>query len=445
MRNPLRRSFAKNIGWLGLEKLIRLGGVFFTTTIVARVYGPADFGLFSLLLAVFGVALVFASLGLNATVTKEIILYPENEQLIVKQSIYIRFIGSIAALIAAIPIAANLAPDTGSFSQLQLILIYSLLLFSAFEVITLQKQAGDQFSQATYVRLFSTLISLFALVIACIYRIDIAWIAFLKLSEHAFFGIYLAVYHFKTKQDKHKATLKSDGTTIKRLLRNSVPLTISSFGAIIYLKIDQFMIMKIRGAEELGIYSAAVMFSEVWYFVPILIGTAALPKLAKLRVSSPDKYITRLQELYDICAAFGIYISILVSIFSYPLINYTFGKQYSAAVPILIIHIWAAIFIFVRAIFSKWLIIEDMPWHSFYSHISGAITNIALNLVLIPKYGGIGAAIATVISYSFASFISLFLFDSTREQGLQMARAIYRAVTFRSTTSIFKLIRTKYD
>ena len=79
----------------------------------------------------------------------------------------------------------------------------------------------------------------------------------------------------------------------------------------------------------------------------------------------------------------------------------------SMSANILSIHIFATLFIFQRAILSKWLIIESYYKFSLMSHGAGAISNIILNLLLIPTYGGIGAALATLFSYMIASFLSL--------------------------------------
>jgi Na+-driven multidrug efflux pump len=63
----------------------------------------------------------------------------------------------------------------------------------------------------------------------------------------------------------------------------------------------------------------------------------------------------------------------------------------------------------MRALLSKWLIIEHLLKYSLVTQASGAILNVLLNFLLIPAYHGVGAAFATLISYAAASYFALFL------------------------------------
>src|SRR5690606_30494984 len=105
-------------------------------------------------------------------------------------------------------------------------------------------------------------------------------------------------------------------------------------------------------------------------------------------------------------AAVAMLLAIVVSFASPWIIRFLFGESYAPAAAILSIHVWAGIFIFMRAVLSKWLIAEELYWFSLVTHVSGAVVNIGLNLWLIPILGGKGAAIATLVSYSTSSYLS---------------------------------------
>jgi PST family polysaccharide transporter len=91
---------------------------------------------------------------------------------------------------------------------------------------------------------------------------------------------------------------------------------------------------------------------------------------------------------------------------------------------ILSIHIWASIFVFMGLVQSPWNIAEGLTKLYLKRTIVGAIINVVLNLLLIPIYSGIGAAIATVISYGFSSFV-LNAFDvRTRKLFFIQAKAL---------------------
>jgi O-antigen/teichoic acid export membrane protein len=68
---------------------------------------------------------------------------------------------------------------------------------------------------------------------------------------------------------------------------------------------------------------------------------------------------------------------------------------------------------------------------SLLTHLAGAVVNVALNLLLIPTYGTIGAAVATVISYASAGWLALYLSARTRPMAHMMARALLLPLRWR--------------
>jgi O-antigen/teichoic acid export membrane protein len=96
------------------------------------------------------------------------------------------------------------------------------------------------------------------------------------------------------------------------------------------------------------------------------------------------------------------------------LIVFLYGKEYKLASSVLVIHIWAGIFIGLTVVSGKWLIIENLTRHSMYRYGLGALLNIILNVCLISNMGIIGAAYSTLISYAFTGLFYDLLFKETR-------------------------------
>ncbi len=83
-------------------------------------------------------------------------------------------------------------------------------------------------------------------------------------------------------------------------------------------------------------------------------------------------------------------------------IHLLYGEQYSQAGSVLMIHIWAGVFVFLSVANDKWFYIENKAELLTIKVIIGAVSNVILNFILIPKYGINGAAVATIISYSIS-------------------------------------------
>jgi len=222
----------------------------------------------------------------------------------------------------------------------------------------------------------------------------------------------------------------------KNLLGQSWALILTAALSIIYFKIDLVMLGQYAGDEAVGIYSTAVRISEAWYFIPVAIAISVFPSLIKARERGEKIYYARLQQLYDFLAWLGLAVGVFFTFTSDRIIVMVFGEQYAAAGPILAVHIWAGVFIFLKVAMSRWLLNEGKLNFLFISSGLGAAINVALNLFLIPRYGGMGAAVATVISYAAAGLFACFLYRPTWRNGWMMIKAIF--VPFRSLAGLVK-------
>jgi O-antigen/teichoic acid export membrane protein len=73
---------------------------------------------------------------------------------------------------------------------------------------------------------------------------------------------------------------------------------------------------------------------------------------------------------------------------------------------------------------EKWLVAEDLLKFLVWRQLLSAGANVGLNLLLIPAYGGVGAAVATVASYTLAYYLSCFTDRRTMPAGVWMSQAI---------------------
>jgi PST family polysaccharide transporter len=201
----------------------------------------------------------------------------------------------------------------------------------------------------------------------------------------------------------------------KALLADSWPLLLSGIAIVIYMKIDQIMLGQMVGDEAVGIYSAAVRISEVWYFIPMMIVASVFPAILEAKKRSEAQYYQRLQHLYDLMVWLSVAVALPMTFLSTPIVTLLFGENFSASGTVLAIHIWAAVFVFLGVASSKWFLAENRQMLSFQRTALGAVVNVILNFLLIPDYGPVGAAVATVISQATAAFLFDAVQPVTRE------------------------------
>jgi O-antigen/teichoic acid export membrane protein len=197
----------------------------------------------------------------------------------------------------------------------------------------------------------------------------------------------------------------------------------SSF-AVVYLKIDQVMLGQMVSQSEVGIYSTAVKVSEAWYFVPVVISMSAFPFLVQGKAAGEAVCRKRFQQLYDSLAWISLGVAVIMTFAAHFAVVLIFGEQYARAGTILAILTWAGVFFFLREALGRWFITENLLIFSFITNGIGAVVNVALNIILIPRYAGIGAAIATVVSYASAGVLACFIHPRTRDAGWMMLKAL---------------------
>jgi PST family polysaccharide transporter len=193
-------------------------------------------------------------------------------------------------------------------------------------------------------------------------------------------------------------------TVAKTLLKESLPLIFSGFAIMIFMKIDQIMIGQMIDDQAVGVYSAAVRISELWYFIPAAIVSSVAPSIYAAKDNSEGSYYQRIRQLFQILNCIALVIALPMTFLSDKIIGVMFGSSYAAAGTILAVHIWTSIFVFMGFASSPWFIAEGLNHISLGKTVFGAILNIILNYLLIPTYAGLGAAIATIISQAAAAF-----------------------------------------
>jgi polysaccharide transporter, PST family len=397
------RGIIANTGWLFADRILRMGVGLFVGVWVARYLGVQQFGVFNYATAFVALFSTLSTLGLDAIVVRSIVREPEKRLQILGTTFWLKLIGGIAALVLAVSCIIVLRHDDQLTISLVAILA-SVGIFQAFDTIDLWFQSQVQskytviakntaFVIITLVKV--TLISIHAPLIA------FAWTA---LGEVGLGAIGLIISYRVRGYSPWLWPWSSP--LAKTLLKESWPLILSGVTIMIYMRIDQIMLGQMVGDKAVGLYSAATRISEVWYFIPTAIVSSVAPAIYAAKEVSEARYYQRIKQLLRILVLISLLISVPMSLMSGKLITILFGNGYAEAGKILAIHIWASLFVFMGVATSPWFIAEGLTEFSFHRTLIGAVVNVVLNFILIPSYGGIGAAIATVIAYAIAAFLA---------------------------------------
>lgn len=421
--NKTFTKYLQNTSWMLVEKCIKIVIILFINILVARYLGPKNFGYLAYSISLVALFTIATHMGLSGLVIKELVSYPEESSKILSTAFYLKLIGAIIGF--TILLAVDLYTEDFFSMNFFILFIVSLSIFlKPFEVIDFWFMAHVQ---AKYTAITNTT----ALIITSILKIAFVFTGMSLLCFgftvfiQALLVAIIFTYFLYRKIKLPVSTLKFSLEKAKYLLSKSWMIMLGSLFAIIYLKIDQIMLKWMVGDVSVGVYSVASALSEVWYFLPTIIVASLFPKIIEMKNNLNTNYKKRLQQLFDLLFIMALMLAITISLIAKDIIVPLYGMEYEKAGSILAIHIWACVFIFMRALFSKWIILEDVLMFSFITQGFGALTNVVLNFILIPKYGAYGAAVATLVSYAMASYFVLIFYRKTREIFWMMTRAIF--------------------
>ena len=415
----VRKRAAINSSLLMTERVLGMGLGLGVNILLARTLGADEFGGLNYVLAFVALLTPFFTLGLNALVTRELINRPEDDGLILGSSCLARFGGGLVAL--AILGALQLAGAGPTMLAGWVFLVAAGRVAMSFSVVEFWFHAKEEFRILVYFKVGTLLLLSAAKVYAVLAGYGLEGVLWVAASEWAIRSGLLGLGYLRLPA--RARSWRFDLAHSRFLLRKSSWLFFSGFASMIYLKIDQVMLGSFLNSTSVGEYAVASRLSEAWYFLPTTIVTALFPALLKLRQKGSDLYSTRLQDILDLLFWVAFAVAGVVSLIAEPVVVLLYGDEYRAAGGILEIHVWAGLFIFMRALASKWLIAEDLLSFSLVTHGVGAAANVLANLYLIPRYGGEGAAWATLISYASSSYLAFFVARRTRPMAAMMSRA----------------------
>lgn len=411
----LKKGFNKylqNSYWLLFEQALRIVSSLFIGVWVARHLGPSNFGVFSYAIAFASIFGGLAKLGLDNILIRDLVKYPTKQQDYLGTSFWLKFLGALLVFIGLL-FLLSIFKDYDDSSKFILIISIGLF-FQSFEVIDFYFQSKENTKTIAICKSFQLLISSVIKVSLILTDAELIWFVYVILFDAISLAMAYAISYFSIPRINFLKTFKSNEA--KSLLTDSWPLIVSSIVVMVYMRIDQIMIQKFLGDYEVGIYSAAIRISESFYFLPMTLNVVFFPAIVKYKFHNSLIYKKRIQQLYTLMIWLAFIIALPINLMSDFLINILFGTEYSEASAIVSIHVWAMIFAFLGVSFSRYLIAENLGKIEFKRTLLGAFSNVFLNLWLIPVYGIIGAAIATLISQLIANLIYDLLEKKLHEQ-----------------------------
>ena len=416
LKNKLLSKFnmgnvSKNVSWILIQNVFSMICSVFVTAIVARHYGAAGYGYINFAQSFVALFSFIAIMGTNHIIMKDLSEDKIEDGIVLGSNLFIRIILAIISLLVSQGISLLIYDKDINV----LILLFNLnTILCSFDVFSYYAQSKMQNKYISISKIISiTIFSILKLLVIFL-DLNINFFVLTYLVETIIYSILLYISYRKISSNRN-VKWRIDYSYIRELLKKGKYYALASLMVTIYLRIDQVMLGTMIGDKsQVGIYSAAVRISEIWTFVPISIITSYKPIIINEKEKSKAKYDKELSKLYNIVSFVCFLFVVIICVFGKLGIYILYGNEYSNAyIPLIIltIGIWFGV---LGNIHYIWMICENKEKYSTFYSFSGCITNIIFNFLLIPKYGIIGAAIATLISQISSNILSFSLIKDAR-------------------------------
>ena len=274
-------------------------------------------------------------------------------------------------------------------------------------------KAYDRYGiEAISVTLERFLILVFGLIILTFNAslINLMWIFFwVRLVD-------VCVTYYVLNKSTLKTILMFDFRFIRTLQITALPLGIYIYVAFLYGYVDTVMLSFIKGSTEVGWYNAAYRIYDGLIILPFIVHYGLLPPLSKYFIGDREKYLQLSGEVIGYVMIVTLPIAIVLAQQAGFVIHGLFGNDFQLAVPAFKVLMVGLFFTYPIVIFNCILISMDKLKPILYLAGIGLIANVISNLLLIPKFGYLGAAISTASSEILVFAVTMLYLDKVNKK-----------------------------
>ena len=432
--NIFKSKVVKNASWIIVCRVVQSIVSLIIGMITARYLGPSNYGLLNYANSVVAFVVPLAQLGLRNVLVEEIVSKPEREGKTLGTALVMSVASSLLCIVGCMAFVS--IANAGERDTLVVCALYSIsLIFQMTEMI-------QYWYQAKLLSKYTSVVSLVAYAVVSVYKIfllvtgkNIYWFA----ASYTFdFLIISAVLIFLYKKLGNQK-LAFSFPLAKQLFARSKYYIVSNMMVTVFAQTDKIMIKLMLGNTENGYYSTAVACASMASFVFVAIIDSLRPVIFASKKVDYKKFEDNMSLLYSIILYMGLAQSLVLTFFARPIVNLLYGQAYLGAIPLLQIITWYSAFAYMGSVRNIWMLAEEKQRYLWIINLSGAVINVAGNLILIPCIGAAGAAVASVLTQFFTNFLLCYIMKPIRPT----FRLICRAINPKFSLQMIKHLKNK--
>lgn len=360
--------------------------------------GVEGFGGYVTITTFLIMASILAELGLNVVLTTEIARSSQEDA---ERAISNIFTMRAVAVLAIVGVLSSSVVWLFPYEpEIQRLIVFGSLGTMGFSLA--QVLVGIFQKQLRTDRL--TLADLLARIVLVSGIVGLAWVDAISLSMVIAFYVLSGLVHFLfmywSAQRYYRFGLAFDFPYWKKVAKEALPLFIIVAFNLVYYRIDTIMLSVIQDDIAVGLYGAAYKVLEILITFPGMFAGLLLPILAKYYWEDQTRFQAVFRQSFSLLAGLALPVTVGGILLSEGILELIAGEAFTPATQTLQILFVGIGCIFLGNFLGQTLIAAKLQSRSMYISIFGAVFNVGLNLVLIPRFSYLGAAIATAVTES---------------------------------------------
>ena len=408
--------------------LLGNGGVvvlsFLGTSLVARYLGVESFGRLSYVVSYVLMFTFLSEAGVGAVLHREVSRTPERTLDLLGGAFLLRLIfGTLAYAVMAV-VARLFEPDPEIIGQMLMFgFVFFTSMFLLWEWVYDGQVKGKWTASA---KLTGAAASFVGRCLVVLLGLGVSGILFVRILDPLIVGGALLIATRLVQQGVPKVPLRVD--VAKELFRDSYVLMLSAAAIVVYQKIDIIMLKVLLDEMAVGTYAASLPFFTVVGLLPMSLTRALSPGLYRSKNLPAAQASYRAQLLMDASIWGTIVFAFLLMLMAPFILRVFFGMAYDASVSLAQVTVWRGVFLAFGLASGQWIVSENLQRYSPIRTVAGCVTNLVLNLWWIPRFGAMGAAWGTLVSYAVATWICNFFIPKLRPAFVMQNRALISGI-----------------
>ena len=395
----IRQTVAKNTFWLGVNQV---GGRFIRVLLfiyAARVLGVSNYGLFSYAVGIVGLFFILSDLGgLTSVLMVESARNPDERKKYISTSFFIKIILLLVSFVFLIIVAPFIAKFSGVMTLLVILAISSIFEQLKEFLFAIPRSLEKMEIETLFNFVYNIVLVVIGFLVLKLYP-DVFYLSLVYVIISTAGFIFLLWY---LREYLRGITKNVSSSLIKPILNYTLPLSISSIFSALALNLDNLLLGFFRTSSEIGFYNAAQKPGLIITIFPSILAASIFPLLSRL-TDNRGKFSKVMEQTFHLIFLLVLPITFGGFILAKETMVFLYGAQYASAATIFKITLAGLIFASPVVILNNALFVFGKQKSLLVAGIISGISSTALNLILIPRYGNIGAATASLISISLVS------------------------------------------